>query len=130
MQIFPQEKLDGLEEALTASASLSYASVAQPYHYGNKSNLKNFKTIASIDDNDLYYVQSILVSSSWNKNDDIFDKIEVWNAKNTPEDKPTNLEHDESIIIGHITSNWPITEDGILIDPDTPTENLPENIIY
>ena len=125
MQIFSQEKLDGLEEKLQSSASVSYASVAEPYYYGNKSKLKELKSIASIDDSDLYYVQSILVTSSWNKNDDIFDKIEVWDAKNTPEDKPTNLEHDENVIIGHITSNWPITEEGILIDPDTPVENLP-----
>lgn len=125
MQIFQQEKLDGLEDALIASASLSYASVAQPCDNNDKSYLKKIKSIASIDDNDLYYVQSILVSTSWNKNDDIFDKMEVWSARNTPEDKPTNLEHNENIIIGHITSNWPITEDGILIDADTPIENLP-----
>ena len=73
----------------------------------------------------MYYVQSILVSSNWNKNDDIFDKGEVWLARNTPEDKPTNLEHDEATIIGHITSNWPITEDGNLIDEDTPLQDLP-----
>ena len=71
-------------------------------------------------------MQSILVTSSWNKNDDIFDKSEVWEARNTPEDKPTNLEHDEASIIGHITANWPITEDGILIDENTPIDNLPE----
>ena len=60
------------------------------------------------------------------KNDDIFDSKEVWAAKNTPEDKPTNLEHDEAVIIGHITSNWPITEEGILIDDNTPPEELPD----
>lgn len=127
MQIFEQEKLDGLEEKISTSASVLCASIVEPaqYSHSNK-NVKYMKSIASINDQDLYYVQSILVSSSWNKNDDIFDKQEVWIAKNTPEDKPTNLEHDESLIIGHITSNWPITEEGILIDPDTPIENLPE----
>jgi hypothetical protein len=74
----------------------------------------------------LYYVQSILVSSSWNKNDDIFDPEEVWAARNTPEDKPTNLEHDENLIIGHITGNWPITEDGYIIDESTSPQDLPE----
>ena len=73
---------------------------------------KKTKSIAAYSDKDLYYVQSILVSSNWNKNDDIFDKAEVWAAKNTPEDKPTNLEHDENTIIGHIVSNWPIDESG------------------
>jgi hypothetical protein len=125
MKIFEQEKIDGLQELLTASASISYASMVSPCEKDLK-NTKNLKSIASFNDDDLYYVQSILVSSSWNKNDDIFDKEEVWNARNTPEDKPTNLEHDESLIIGHIVSNWPITEDGILIDENTPMENLPE----
>ena len=125
MQIFEQEKADGLASALKASASISYASVALPYKEDNK-DTRYLKSIASFSDEDLYYVQSILVSSSWNKNDDIFDKLEVWEARNTPEHKPTNLEHNEETIIGHIISNWPITEDGILIDENTPIDNLPE----
>jgi intracellular sulfur oxidation DsrE/DsrF family protein len=124
MKIFEQEKLDGLQDLLSATASISYASAVSPCD--KLKSTKNLKSIASFNDDDLYYVQSILVSSSWNKNDDIFDKAEVWNARNTPEDKPTNLEHDESLIIGHIVSNWPITEDGILIDENTPIENLPD----
>lgn len=124
MQIFDQEITDGLSDKLSLTASISYASVVAPC-IDNKKN-KYFKTIASFDDEDLYYVQSILVSSSWNKNDDIFDKTEIWNARNTPEHKPTNLEHNEDDIIGHIISNWPITEDGIMIDENTPIENLPD----
>lgn len=123
-EIFDQEKKDDLEDLILATACISYASQAEPCIANTKA--RPFKSLASYDDSDLYYVQSILVSSSWNKNDDIFDKAEVWKAKNTPEDKPTNLEHDENLIIGHITANWPITEDGILIDQDTPVENLPE----
>ena len=126
MQIFQNELDDGLAEQISASASIAYASVAEPYTGSNSSSLKNLKTTASIDDSDLYYVQSILVSSSWNKNDDIFDKAEIWMAKDTPEDKPTNLEHDESIIIGHITSNWPISDDGSILAPETSLEALPD----
>jgi len=124
MKVYAKEIEDGLQEQIQATASISYASLAEP-SAGTNHNTKTLKALASIDDSDLYYVQSILVSSSWNKNDDIFDKAEVWAAKNTPEDKPTNLNHDENIIIGHITSNWPITDDGVLIDKDTPVENLP-----
>ena len=124
MKIFAQEIQDGLEAQLSTSASITYTSVAEPCN--SDSTIKHIKSIAAINDSDLYYVQSILVSSSWNKNDDIFDKEEVWVARNTPEDKPTNLEHDENTIIGHITSNWPITEDGILINENTPIENIPE----
>jgi hypothetical protein len=124
MQIFKAEIEDGLEHKIQSSASFSYAASVEPCDSTYK--VKKLKSLASYDDSDLYYVQSILVSSNWNKNDDIFDSKEVWIARNTPEDKPTNLEHDEGTIIGHITSNWPITEDGILIDENTPIENLPE----
>ena len=125
MQIFQQEYDDGIADIVRSSASVSYAALAEPCGSDLTSSMKNIKSIASINDNDLYYVQSILVTSNWNKNDDIFDKLEVWKAKNTPEDKPTNLEHDENIIIGHIVSNYPVTEDGILIDENTNIDNLP-----
>jgi len=126
MLIYPAEINDGLEEAIKASASISYASAAQRSEKDSDSSKCLIKTEAAIKDSDLYYVQSILVSSSWNKNDDIFDKAEIWVAKDSPEDKPTNLEHDESVIIGHITSNWPIDDSGNLLDVNTPADKLPE----
>jgi hypothetical protein len=126
MLIYKQEINDGLEDAIKANASISIASLANPIMTGSVGYAKKLKALASYNDEDLYYVQSILVTSSWNKNDDIFTKEEVWAAKNTPEDKPTNLEHNENIIIGHIVSNWSITDDGILIDDNTPIENLPD----
>lgn len=127
MEIYQQEIDDGLSEILSAKASIVYAS--QLFHdpsINSKNSRLNIKALAGIEDKDLYYTQSILVSTSWNKNDDIFDKAEVWAARNTPEDKPTNLEHDESIIVGHITSNWPITVDGELMEENTTIENLPD----
>jgi hypothetical protein len=124
MKIFEQEIQDGLQTQLSTNASVSYAALLEPCANGSK--VSKIKSLASYEDSDLYYVQSILVSSNWNKNDDIFDKSEVWAARATPEDKPTNLDHDEKTIIGHIVSNWPITEDGILIDENTPIDNLPE----
>jgi hypothetical protein len=128
MQIFEQEINDGIADAVRSQACISYASIAQPCEQKPQSVTINeeFKSSAAINDSDLYYVQSILVSSSWNKNDDIFDKQEIWKARNTPEDKPTNLEHDENIIIGHITANWPITEDGEIIDESIDPTELPE----
>jgi hypothetical protein len=124
MQIFQQEYDDGVAEIIKANASISYASALEPCDKTIKS--RAFRALASMQDSDLYYTQSILVTSSWNKNDDVFDKHEIWAARHSPEHKPTNLEHDEGTIIGHIVSNYPITEDGILIDENTPIENLPE----
>ena len=123
MQIFQQEYNDGVGDVIIAKSSVSYASHLEPC---DNQKTKSFKALAAVNDSDLYYTQSILVTSSWNKNDDIFDKAEVWRAKNSPEHKPTNLEHNEAEIVGHIIANWPITTDGILIDEDTPVENLPE----
>lgn len=127
MKIYAQEHKDDLADLILATPLVTIASEAFPaQQQQNKLFSKNLKSLASYNDDDLYYVQSILVTSTWNKNDDIFDKTEIWAAKNTPEDKPTNLEHDENTIIGHIVSNWSITDDGILIDDDTPVENLPD----
>jgi len=128
MNIFKTEIDDGLEEKIKTTSSICYASLVEPIGSKNSENKIeiNYSSKADIKDSDLYYVQSILVTSSWNKNDDIFDHIEVWNARSTPNHKPTNLEHDEKIIIGHITSNWPMTDEGVLIDENTPINNLPK----
>ena len=127
MIIYKSEKNDGLEEILSSKSSISYASLVEKSQKSSKNSYSiDFKALAGIEDKDLYYTQSILVTTSWNKNDDIFNKAEVWVAKNTPTHKPTNLEHNEAIIVGHITSNYPMTEDGLLIDENTPIDNLPE----
>lgn len=128
MKIFAAEIEDGLEDTIKANASVSYASAVEKGSDKalSASQKKEIKSIAGLNDSDLYYTQSILVTSNWNRNDDIFDPKEVWIAKDTPTHKPTNLEHDENYIVGHITANWPITEDGVLIDPQTPVDNLPQ----
>lgn len=130
MIVYPQEWSDDIGDLISASTAITIASVAQPSQLeaakANHHLSDRLKSLASYDDRDLYYVQSILVSSSWNKNDDIFTKEEVWAAKRTPEDKPTNLEHNESLIIGHIVANWPITDDGQLLDENLEINQVPE----
>ena len=68
---------------------------------------------------DLYYLKSILVSTGWNKNDDVFDPAELWEARSTPEDKPFNFMHNEKDIIGHITANEVVDFDGNAISEDS-----------
>ena len=58
-------------------------------------NCKEEAVAQNEDQIDLYYLKSILVSTGWNKNDDVFDSKELWAAKNTPEDKPFNFMHNE-----------------------------------
>jgi len=125
MKIYDHEKQDGLEEIIKANASFTYSCEIENTHKPNIDK-KQIKALAAVEDKDLYYTQSILVSTDWNKNDDIFDPKEVWAAKETPLHKPTNIEHQEGKIVGHIVANWPITVDGVIIDKDTPVENLPD----
>ncbi len=131
MIIYPQEEKDDIADLVSAASAFTIASLAEPsdknsLHLSKASIESLSSSLASYNDSDLYYVQSILVSSSWNKNDDIFAKEEVWAAKNTPEDKPTNLEHNENLIIGHIISNWPIDENGNTIDENVPISEIPD----
>lgn len=126
MKIYQAEKDAGLTEVLSAKSSIVYASLAEKSdNFASNSKTIDNKAFAGIEDSDLYYTQSILVTTSWNKNDDIFDPIEVWLAKSTPTHKPTNLEHNENLIVGHITSNWPINEEGEIIVDTTDVNELP-----
>lgn len=133
MIVYQQEKADDIGDLVSSATAFTIASVAEPSKSSILERAKanhhladRLSALASYNDKDLYYVQSILVSSSWNKNDDIFTKEEVWTAKRTPEDKPTNLEHNENLIIGHIVANWPITEDGEVLDENLDINKLPE----
>ncbi|NBT08904.1 MAG: hypothetical protein EBS93_08590 [Chitinophagia bacterium] len=128
MHIYHFEKIDGLSELLSAKSSIVYASLLEQSinEISHSKARKENQALAGIEDTDLYYTQSILVTTSWNKNDDIFDAKEVWLARSTPMHKPTNLEHDEKTIVGHITSNWPIDIDGELMDESVPLDSLPE----
>ncbi len=89
-------------------------------------SLNEDRSAASIDDADLYYVESILVSTNWNKNDDVFKNDEVFFARKSPISKPSNLNHEEHKIVGHLTKTWLIDNDGKLIADTTPPKSLPD----
>ena len=130
MKIYQSEINAGLSEIISSKSSVVYASQVEKSSEISKhleqQKISDIKALAGIDDSDLYYTQSILVSTSWNKNDDIFDPREVWMAKDTPTHKPTNLEHNETMIVGHITANWPIDENGQIIEETVDYDTLPE----
>ena len=110
MKIYQSELDSGLEEAIKANASVAYASPVSIYIPSKKQKedikqivLAQEETLAENKDQiDLYYLNSILVYTGWNKNDDVFDTKETWTAKDTPVNKQFNFMHDESDIIGHI----------------------------
>ena len=128
MKIYESEISDGLADILSKETSVACCGIAQTYKPETSAeevdNLKrviaensNEVSVAQNEDQiDLYYLKSILVSTGWNKNDDVFDPKELWDAKNTPEDKPFNFMHNEKDIIGHITGNKVVDYDGQEID--------------
>jgi len=118
MKIYEQEILDGLSDIVKSSASVALeAKILLDADYTHPSKEDIQKTIAGFgnsnpDQIDLYYLNSILVSTGWNKNDDVFDPDEVWAARDTPVDKQFNYMHNETDIIGHITGSIVVDQDG------------------
>ncbi len=128
MKIYNAERDAGLEKVITTSAvayCLSDVEKIDIEHLSERT-AACLKSAAGIRDQDLYITKSILVSSNWNKNDDVFDPREVWRARMTPDEKPTNLNHDENEIVGHIVSTYAMTTDGVNIPFETPEEEVPD----
>ena len=120
MKIYQSEIDSGLEEAIKANASIAYSSPVS-FYIPNKEQKESIRSLVvakesaiaeNKDQHDLYYLNSILVSTGWNKNDDVFDKEETWAAKDTPSDKQFNFMHNEADIIGHITGSVVLDQDG------------------
>lgn len=73
-------------------------------------------SLATEYDRDLYRLHTIMVSTGMNKNDDVFTKKELWVAKETPIDKPLNIEHSPRSIVGHIIYSSMIDDQCNLVD--------------
>lgn len=116
MQIFKAEVKDGIAELVKSQNSIAFIAEAIPYS-PNEIELNSFKNMKAVAEaatsvNDLFYVKSILASVGWNKNDDVFDPVEMWQARNSPVDKPFNFMHDEKDIIGHMVNCYAMDEFG------------------
>ena len=128
IKVFKHEQLDGIADLVKSTASVAYCSPAT-IHTGDVGVFKSLvsdeavrgKVLAQNKDQiDLHYIESVLVSTGWNKNDDVFRAEQTWAARNTPEDKPFNYMHDENDIIGHITGSYVLTKDGEAAADDAP----------
>lgn len=130
MKIYKQEIKDNVAELVQSSASLAYCMPASL-----SSDTLSSPTSQNVIDKikaesanpkqiDLYYITSVLVSTGWNKNDDVFDASSTWAARNTPEDKQFNFMHDENDIIGHITGSYVLSKDGKSVSDESP---MPED---
>ncbi len=127
--IFKAEMDAGLADKIQANASIGYLCPIQKFDIPDvlKASIDSaILSVAGKDDPDLYHTLSILVTTSWNKNDDVFDRSEVWTARHTPEHKQTNINHDDDKIVGHIIGNWPVNMDNQLLDSALTIDELPD----
>lgn len=127
MKIYEFEKKDNLENKILASSSIAYEAVInsaceESIERGNF----NFSLSSDFKDKqmDLAYLETILVSTGWNRNDDIFLPQYTWEARSTPINKKLNIEHDEDNIVGHMTGSYVVSEGQVI--PDS-IEQVPEN---
>lgn len=126
IKIYQKEIDDGIGELVKSTASVAYCSEAT-VHTGDivaaqeiisDKEVLNKVLAENKDQIDLHYLESVLVSTGWNKNDDVFMAEATWAARNTPEDKQFNYGHDENDIIGHITGSYVLTKDGKAVADD------------
>jgi hypothetical protein len=143
MKIYKQELLDGLSERIKSQASIAYCAPAVLVDHVDDKNMRSVarniinmvKASSNPNQVDLYYIKSVLVSTGWNKNDDVFDADQTWAARSTPEDKQFNFMHNENDIIGHITGSYVVDRNGEKIeaaDNDVPSQFdiITEAVIY
>ena len=127
MKLYQQEINDGLQEVMQANASIAYCSEASIVHIQPDSDvnpkveaqLEKLLAMSNPDQIDLYYLESVLVSTGWNKNDDVFQPEPTWAARSTPEDKQFNFMHNENDIIGHITGSYILDKEGNRVEADS-----------
>ena len=123
--------IEGLEEKIRSNATIAYQMPLTPWHHGSENTEQVNKIAASFGldisniDFDLYPVKSVLVTTNWKKNDDVFGTVPTWKARHTPIHKPTNIEHNEEQMVGHIIDTWVIDNQGKLISDITNPEDLP-----
>jgi len=141
--VFNSEKEAGLEKQIKGQTSLAYVSQLCPAYPETKNPelnqiissahqktsykdvMETIRAQAGHQDTDVYQTFSILVSTAWNKNDDVFNSQEVWAARETPKYKPANLEHDEKQIVGGIIGSWPVDANFSLVDDSVSANDLP-----
>ena len=128
--VFAAEREAGLEQLITSTARVCYASACElsdPFAISRKAEKLLRSTAGSRGQIDLHYLKAVLVTAGvWNRNDDVFDPREVWAARATPEHKPFNYQHECDDIIGHITGSYAIDDAGSALADDLADADLPD----
>jgi hypothetical protein len=110
---------------LIVNNSIAYCSKAEKLVVPEGQKIYTSASTKPLDLELFYPTRSILATTIWNKNDDVFSPQHTWAARHTPVHSPTNIDHDHKKIVGHITDSWVINAEGELIADDTEEKDLP-----
>lgn len=128
--IFKAEKEAGLEDLIKTSSAIALcgdANIVDSFDIPSSTRSYLLTKAENKNQIDLTYLKTILVSTGWNLNDDVFDPLEMWSAKSSPEDKPFNYEHCQDDIIGHITGCYAIKPNGDVILDNLDSKSIPDH---
>jgi len=134
MKIYPLEISDNIGDLVSNTNSIAFDCDILPSEVKILPDLKQvqqsfaFLGHGSEKQRDLYYLNSVLVSAGWNKNDDVFGVSQLWAARHTPVNKQFNYMHDDTDIIGHITGAMVIDHQGNEIRDDLSEDQIPQEI--
>lgn len=107
VKVYASEIEAGIGEIVAWSNSIAYeCRIVSSEKHQPETPIKVAAAYANPNQPDLYYLKSVLVSTGWNNNDDIFTPFYTLKASKTPVDKQFNYMHDEKDIIGHITGSY------------------------
>jgi len=129
-QVFKYEELCGLKDQV--AKDLSVAFLLEPVKIDVIGNELTFQSMTRAAEEylkqiDLFYFESVLASTGWNKNDDIFLKAELWAARSSPINKKINYMHNERDIIGHIITSFAFDTEQKSLAFELTNENIPDN---
>lgn len=134
MKTYPHEINLGIDKLILANNKISAQCFNIQKQFAKADSFYNSDDISYIKKyvpQGMTLINSILVSTNWNKNDDVFTPEDTWLARRTPYLTPANLNHQgregtDNNIIGVVASCSPVDDKYKFLD--VPQENeLPSN---
>lgn len=114
IKIFQNEIKDGIADKIVGNSKSSvFSTIALCKPFDIK---PEFLQANKVQENNLHYMDSILVTTGWNNNTDVWLPEEVWPTRKTCINKQFNFEHDPTNIIGHTISSYILDADLSKID--------------
>lgn len=133
MKIYDLEKVRGLESKINSSSVASASCEAKSVGFTKAAKNKN--CVGQVPPKGILSVDAVLVSTNWNKNDDVFSPEETARAVRSPLFKPCNINHmgRESVgantTLGVIVDSYPVNDEFEYFNIGEETKGIDFNIV-